>query len=39
MNLFTPAEFTENYAQAGVKKASLPVGKMLLLGMLAGASG
>ncbi len=36
MNLFTPAEFTENYAQAGVKKASLPVGKMLLLGMLAG---
>ena len=36
MNLFTPAEFTENYAQAGVKKASLPVPKMLLLGMLAG---
>ena len=36
MNLFTPAEFTENYAQAGVKKASLPVGKMLLLGILAG---
>ena len=36
MNLFTPAEFTENYANAGVKKASLPVGKMLLLGMLAG---
>lgn len=36
MNLFTPVEFTENYAQAGVKKASLPVGKMLLLGMLAG---
>ena len=25
MNLFTPAEFTENYAQAGVKKASLPL--------------
>ena len=36
MNLFTPAEFTENYANAGVKKASLPVGKMLLLGVLAG---
>ena len=36
MNLFTPAEFTENYAQAGVKKASLPISKMLLLGMLAG---
>ena len=36
MNLFTPAEFTENYAEAGVKKASLPVGKMLLLGILAG---
>ncbi|MER2139526.1 MAG: formate/nitrite transporter family protein, partial [Succiniclasticum sp.] len=36
MNLFTPAEFTENYAQTGVKKASLPVAKMLLLGMLAG---
>ena len=36
MNLFAPAEIAANYAEAGVKKSSLPVSKMLLLGVLAG---
>ena len=31
MNLFAPAEIAANYAEAGVKKSSLPVSKMLLL--------
>ena len=37
MNLFTSAEATENYANASVKKANLPIGKGLLLSILAGA--
>ena len=36
MNLFAPAEIAANYAEAGVKKSSLPISKMLLLGVLAG---
>ena len=36
MNLFTAAETTTNYANAGAAKAKLPVSKMLLLGILAG---
>ena len=36
MNLFAPAEIAANYAEAGVKKSSMPVSKMLLLGILAG---
>ena len=36
MNLFAPAEIAANYAEAGVKKSSLSVSKMLLLGVLAG---
>lgn len=36
MNLFTAAETTANYANAGAAKAKLPVSKMLLLGILAG---
>ena len=36
MNLFTPAETTANYAVAGAGKTRLPVGKMLVLGTLAG---
>ena len=36
MNLCAPAEIAANYAEAGVKKSSLPVSKMLLLGVLAG---
>lgn len=36
MNLFSPAEIAANYAEAGVKKSSLPISKMLLLGVLAG---
>lgn len=37
MNLFTAAETTANYAAAGAGKAKLPISKMLLLGILAGA--
>lgn len=37
MNLFTPAEATNNYANASVGKATMPYGKMLLLSILAGA--
>ena len=36
MNLFSPAEFTANYAIASVNKAKLPVSKLLLLGILSG---
>ena len=36
MNVFTPAEITANYADTGAKKASSPVWKLLLLGILAG---
>ena len=39
MNLFAPAEIAANYAEAGVKKTSLPVSKMLLLGILADVLG
>lgn len=37
-NLFyTPAEMVGNYISAGEKKAKLPLGRMILLGILAGA--
>ena len=36
MNLFTAAETTANYSNAGAAKAKLPIAKMLLLGILAG---
>ena len=36
MNLFAPAEYTANYAQAGVGKASMPLLKLLLLAVLSG---
>lgn len=36
MNLFTPAETTANYAAAGVAKTQYPLGKLLILGILAG---
>ncbi|MDR3049941.1 MAG: formate/nitrite transporter family protein, partial [Elusimicrobiota bacterium] len=36
MNLFSPAEVTANYAQAGFVKAKRAVWKMVLLGVLAG---
>ena len=36
MNLFSPAEFTANYAQAGAAKARMPLTKMLFLAILAG---
>lgn len=37
MNLFTAKEMVDNYSAAGVKKSELPIWKMLLLGVLAGA--
>lgn len=37
MNLFTAKEIVDNYSAAGVKKTGLPIWKMLLLGILAGA--
>ena len=37
MGVNTPAEITEIWINNGVKKASLSTGKMLVLGMLAGA--
>ena len=37
LNLFTSAEATENYANASVKKANIPVSKGILLSILAGA--
>ena len=36
MNLFSPAEFTANYAAAGVTKAKFSLSKLLLLGILSG---
>ena len=36
MNLFSPAEVIQNYADAGGRKASLPLFRMLALGVLAG---
>lgn len=36
MNLFTMAESTANYAEAGVGKTRLPAWKLLALGILAG---
>ncbi len=36
MNLFLPDEIVKNYSQAGIKKASMPAWKLLLLGILAG---
>lgn len=36
MNLFSPAEVIQNYADAGGRKASLPLFRMLALGILAG---
>ena len=36
MNLFTAAETTANYANAGAGKAKLSISKMLVLGILAG---
>ena len=37
MGVNSPAEITEIWINNGIKKANLPVGKMLVLGMLAGA--
>ena len=37
MGVNSPAEITEIWINNGVKKASLSIGKMLVLGMLAGA--
>lgn len=36
MNFFTPAEVAENYIATGKSKASLSIGKMLVLAVLAG---
>ena len=36
MNLFTAAEQTANYAEASVKKATMPLCKMILMAILAG---
>jgi formate/nitrite transporter len=36
MNIFTPAEFTQNYSQAGKVKAEKPFHQLLLLAILAG---
>lgn len=36
MNLFTPAEYTENYIKAGKSKAEMPLLRMFLLAVLAG---
>ncbi len=36
MNLFTPKECAANYGLAGAAKARMPLGKMLLLAVLAG---
>lgn len=37
MNLFSPAEVARNYIGIGKGKAALPISKMILLGILAGA--
>lgn len=36
MQLFTPAECAANYVGIGQNKARMPLGKMFLLGILAG---
>ena len=36
-NFFTPGEVVENNLKAQVTKANLPLGKMILLGIMAGA--
>lgn len=36
MNLFTPAELTQNYAKAGKVKAEKPLGKLVALSVFAG---
>lgn len=37
MNLFPPAEIAKNYIATGKAKANTPIGKMVILGILAGA--
>lgn len=37
MNLFSPAEVAKNYIATGKAKVSMPVMKMLILGIIAGA--
>ena len=37
MGINTPAEITEIWINNGINKAKLPAGKMLVLGMMAGA--
>ncbi len=37
MNFFTPAEVAENYIAVGKSKVNTPIGKMILLAVLAGA--
>lgn len=37
MNLLSPAEVVDSYAETGKKKAEMPVFRLLLLGILAGA--
>lgn len=37
MNLFSPAEVARNYIATGKNKVNTPIGKMLLLAILAGA--
>ena len=36
MGINSPAEITEIWINNGIKKANLPIGKMIVLGMLAG---
>lgn len=36
-SLYTPSEVLDNNINAEVTKANLPLGKMILLGLLAGA--
>lgn len=36
MNMFTPAELTQNYSRAGMVKAEKPMYKLLLMAILAG---
>ena len=35
--MYSPAEVARRYVETGKSKAALPAGRMLLLGMLAGA--
>ncbi|MBQ9979827.1 MAG: formate/nitrite transporter family protein [Oscillospiraceae bacterium] len=37
MGFFTPSEFLTNYSNAGVNKAKLSIGRIFILGILAGA--